>query len=130
MPESSTRVPARRQDVPATTKGGKAKTIKHTVLGEEFTLYTKPNAFLTLAMSSDPDDTANMYRFVMSLVHEADRRRFGGLLGAQNDFGAEDLVKIFNEMLEAVAAGNPTPTSSGSRRSARSTGGRKLSAAS
>ena len=98
------------------------------LLGQEFGLNASPNAWLGLQLAADPDDVAPIYHFMIDLVVEEDRKRFRTAMAHQGDMNAKRVGAIFRTMMEAVAEGNPTNTSSGSNRSARRTAGKALSA--
>lgn len=139
MPARST-LPARRDAIDTTGRDddeangdvpkGSPKTVKHTIFGEEFHLYTQINAFNALAVTADPDDTGPLYRLILGLIKSDERPKFKSVMGQQDDLTGEKLGEIFEGMLEAVSGANPSRTSRGSSSSARRTGGTKRSAAS
>jgi hypothetical protein len=99
------------------------------VFDESFNLLKSANVWNVLALSDIEEDTAALQRYMISLVHPDDRRRFQGAMARQISLDVTRLLFILRRMTEAVADGNPTSSSSGSSRSARRAGGRALSAA-
>lgn len=100
------------------------------LLGQTFALNAHPNAWLGLQMAADPDDVSPIYHFMIDLVIDEDRKRFLTAMAQQGDMTAKRVGAIFRTMMEAVAEGNPTNTSSGSKPSAKRTAGKALSAGS
>jgi len=100
-----------------------------TLYGNEIRVLKTANVFVALQLGDVEEDTSALTRYMISLVHPDDRKLFQSALAKQIDLNVERLLWILRRMTEAVADGNPTSTSSGSRRSARRTGGRALSAA-
>lgn len=107
-------------------------TVSHKIeeIGETFELYTTVNAFNALAVTAaERNDVGPMYNLIINLVRQDQRVRFRNAMSRQPNLTGEDLGKIFEGMLEAVANPTRTRTSSGSRRSPAKAGGSKRSAA-
>lgn len=96
---------------------------------EEFLLLKEMNYFAISGLGDIENDSAALQRYMLSMVHPDDRKRFMGLMASRINLNLDRLLFVMKRMTEAVADGVPTPASSGSNRSARRTGGRTLSAA-
>lgn len=97
--------------------------------GEQFALNPTPNVFLALQLSAEENETAPLYYFLIDQIDEGDRNRFKTFLAKSANMDAKRLGAILAAITQ-VQAGNPTNTSSGSRRSSRRTAGKAISAAS
>lgn len=97
------------------------------VYNESFRLLKTMNFFAMSGLGDIENDSAALQRYMLSMVHPDDRGRFKSTMARQISLDVDRLVFVMKRMTEAVADGNPTSTSSGSRRSANRTAGKELS---
>lgn len=107
-------------------------TTSHTIdeIDETFELYLTVNAFNALAVTAaEKNDVGPMYNLIINLIRQDQRPRFRNSMARHPNMTGEDLGKIFEGMLEAVANPTRTRTSSGSRSTRRKAAGTKPSRA-
>jgi len=100
------------------------------IYGEEYLLLKEMNFFAVSGLGDIENDSAALQRYMLSMVHPDDRKRFQSAMASRIALNIDRLLFIMKRMTEAVADGNPTNGSSGSNRSARRAGGKALSAGS
>jgi len=105
-------------------------TVEITVYEEKFDLLKEMNYFAISGLGDIETDSAALQRYMLSMVHPDDRKRFQGVMASRIALNIDRLLFIMKRMTEAVADGNPTNSSSGSNRSARRAAGKALSAGS
>ena len=87
--------------------------------GETFSVLKAMNAF-SLMRVFDPDEPAELSKYLIKAIAQSDRRRFVGLMGQQVNLSMDELFQMFQDIIEAQSNDHPTKPSSGS-----STGSRK-----
>lgn len=92
------------------------------LLGEKFTVLKAMNSF-SLMRVFDPDEPAELSKYLIRAIASRDRRRFITVMAQQINLPMESLLEMFGDVVEAQSNGRPTTPSSGS-----STGSRKKAA--
>ena len=88
------------------------------IFGETIKVRTEQN-FFNLLRAFDPDDPAQLAKYLIGVVHPDDEKTFITLMAQQRNLTAEELMEIFADITEAQAEGHPTKPASASRTTSR-----------
>jgi hypothetical protein len=89
-----------------------------TIFGEKIKVRTEQN-FFNLLRAFDPDDPAQLAKYLIGVVHPDDEKPFITLMAQQRNLTADDLMEVFADITEAQSEGHPTKPASASRTSSR-----------